>query len=299
MSKRESKRRLKRRSKGYRRAMMCINIIFIITISVFAIYGFMHTFTKKKEYRDKGLDAYNSGEYDKAVNYFDKAYKCDQWFSDRLDVDILFYKADCQVRLGEYEAANDTYSKLRNYPKSMTKDMDIELFITINNAYIDFENFNYADAVEGFIKIAEVDGYESFYLYAGICYENMDNYEAMYDCYCKYEELVACTGFICYKNASYNLMIGDYDQAISYVERGKNINDSEYLRKLEFKEAEIYEHDREFEAAFNTLGEYLEKYDGDLTSEEVRMYQCLAVTLLGYDTYFQSNIGNLYMESNY
>ena len=78
----------RRKNSGYRKIQLCYNLIFIIALLFIIIFGSMHVFTKKKALRKEGIDYYNKGEYEAAIESFDKALKCKQWFSDSVNVDI-------------------------------------------------------------------------------------------------------------------------------------------------------------------------------------------------------------------
>ena len=66
----------------------------------------------KKAFRGLGICYFFAKNFDNSVIYFDKALAIKEL--DYLDLDILRYKADAQMHLGNYEDATDIYSKVIN-----------------------------------------------------------------------------------------------------------------------------------------------------------------------------------------
>ena len=271
MSKRESKMRLKRRSKAYRKAMIVINVAFLAVIIFFGIYGALHTFTNKNKYREEGIEAYKAGEYEQAIEAFDKALDSNQWFSKKVDADILLYKAECQVKLEQYEEANQTYTSLKSYHTSNLHDIDLDFLISLNNAYIDFYSADYSSCVDVFVD-AYARGYNNLALNIGICYENLKDYDNMYKYYSLYENHFGTDTFICYKLSSYNIRQDNYDEAISYISKGKASGDSRYLKELCYTEILCYEHLSDYKKAYSLAGDYITAYPGDEKGQTIYAY---------------------------
>lgn len=289
MSKKESKKRLKRRSKGYRRAMIVINVFFLLFIISFGVYGALHTFTKKKEYRNKGVWYYNDKQYDIAIELFDKALSEDQWFSDKLDADILLYKAECQVMLKQYDAASATYKRLRNYPDYVMDEIDLDLLIKINSSFIMFDSGEYSNALSGFVEGYDA-GYENLSLYAGICYENLGDLDNMHKYYNYYKRFNGADSFLCYKEAVYFMSIDDInvtptneeeqerlvqncEKALAAIATGLKLDTGEYDRELRFAEIICHEKMLMYSQAFEEIRIYLERYPDD--DEGKKLYDFL------------------------
>lgn len=293
MSKKESKGRLKRRSKSYRRAMMIINIIFTLTIITFGIYGVLHTFTDKKKYRDQGVAEYKNRQYEKAIEFFDKALLENQWFADRIDADILSYKAECHVMLKQYDEASRTYERLKEYPNYVTDKFDIDLLIAINDSFLLFDQGEYEKALPGFVNAYKAD-YGNLSLYAGICYENMGDLENMHKYYEYYKQLHGADAFLCYKEATYYMSIKDmnpeyddsgneavlsnYEKALASIDEGLSLDDGGFDKELRFAKMVCHEKMNMFEEAYNEAELYVEKYPED--EDGVKLFKYLETRVL-------------------
>lgn len=283
MSKKESKKRLKRRSKSYRLAMMITNIVFVILIIFIGIYGALHTFTKKKEYRNKGVDEYKAGQYEKAIEFFDKALAEKQWFSDKLDADILLFKADSYIKLKQYDDSSRIYAELKKYPEYIKDDIDLELLIKVNNSFILFDKGDYTASVDGFVAGYNGD-YDSLSLYAGICYENLKDYDKMHLYYGYYKTIHGNDSFLSYKEATYYMNLEsdmpsntdndftNYDKALSAINVGLELDDGQYDKELRFAQIVCHEKKNELETAFEEAKEYIGFYPEDVEGKKLYDY---------------------------
>ena len=110
----KSARKKRSTSKKYRKLKIYYNLIFAVIVIFIVIYGSLHVFTKKKTFRNEGLDYFDKGEYEAAIECFNKALSINQWFSDSVDVDIEMYKADSYVKLYDFAAAGRVYSSIKS-----------------------------------------------------------------------------------------------------------------------------------------------------------------------------------------
>lgn len=266
---------------------MIVNIVFTLAIIIFGIYGVLHTFTKKKEYRDKGVECCKNRQYEEAVGYFDKALLENQWFADSMDADILLYKAECHVMLKQYDAASLTYERLKKYPDYVTDKFDIDLLIEINNSFILFDNGEYEKALPGFVNAYNAD-YENLSLYAGICYENMGDLENMHQYYDYYKQINGADAFLCYKEATYYMSLKDmnleYDdldseavisncgKALASIDEGLLLDDGTFDRELRFARIVCHEKMNMLGEAYDEAVLYVEKYPEDESGIEIFKY---------------------------
>ncbi len=292
MSNTVQKKRSKRRSKTYRQVGMIINLSFFVIIIVVAIVGAFHTFTNKRDYRDKGVSYYEQGDYENAIQSFNKALKCKQWFAGKLNVDIELYKADSYIKLTDYEDAGKVYQKITDkYPKRYYDSDEVKFMVKLCDALQMYKNGDYYSPVPYLTEAVE-HGYNDMCLNVAYCYEQQNNYDKMIAYYDKHIATVGITGYVAYKYADYYIYMGDYSSALSYVNQGIMLNSEEYMQKLKYLEILCYKGMADFETAYNYALTYNTEYPDDEAGADILAYLDTRVNLntnLVNDVY---NVGN-------
>ena len=292
MSNTVQKKRSKRRSKTYRQIGMIINLSFFVIIIVVAIVGAFHTFTNKRDYRDKGVSYYEQGDYENAIQSFDKALRCKQWFSGKLNVDIELYKADSYIKLTDYDEAGKVYQKITDkYPKRYYDSNEVKFMIKLCEALQMYKNGDYYSPVPYLTEAVE-HGYNDMCLNVAYCYEQQNNYDKMIAYYDKHIAAVGITGYVAYKYADYYIYTGDYSDALSYVNQGIMLNSEEYMQKLKYLEIICYKGMADFETAYNYALTYNTVYPDDEAGAVILAYLDTRVNIntnLVNDVY---NVGN-------
>ncbi len=292
MSNTVQKKRSKRRSKTYRQIGMIINLSFFVIIIVVAIVGAFHTFTNKRDYRDKGVSYYEQGDYENAIQSFDKALRCKQWFSGKLNVDIELYKADSYIKLTDYDEAGKVYQKITDkYPKRYYDSNEVKFMIKLCEALQMYKNGDYYSPVPYLTEAVE-HGYNDMCLNVAYCYEQQNNYDKMIAYYDKHIAAVGITGYVAYKYADYYIYTGDYSDALSYVNQGIMLNSEEYMQKLKYLEIICYKGMADFETAYNYALTYNTEYPDDEAGADILAYLDTRVNIntnLVNDVY---NVGN-------
>ena len=272
MSNTVQKKRSKRRSKTYRQIGMIINLSFFVIIIVVAIVGAFHTFTNKRDYRDKGVSYYEQGDYENAIQSFDKALRCKQWFSGKLNVDIELYKADSYIKLTDYDEAGKVYQKITDkYPKRYYDSNEVKFMIKLCEALQMYKNGDYYSPVPYLTEAVE-HGYNDMCLNVAYCYEQQNNYDKMIAYYDKHIAAVGITGYVAYKYADYYIYTGDYSDALSYVNQGIMLNSEEYMQKLKYLEIICYKGMADFETAYNYALTYNTEYPDDEAGADILAY---------------------------
>ncbi len=262
MNKQRRKKQLERRSQ------IIVRTTFLVIIALMLIISLPHLFTKKYKYRDKGVDCYNNEEYRKAVEYFDDALSCKQWFSKEVDIDILMYKADCHIRLEEFHDAYDTYGRiLTDYNDRYYSHDSIKFLENLSLCLESYSNGNYGSNAAVFAQAVE-KGYTEMSLYAANCYEKNGDYENMIKYYDIYTGIYGTSGKIAYKYASYYMSTEDYNKALSYIEAHPDIND-EYTDDLAYLRILCYSKLQNYEKAFSLAEEYTAKFPNDTAGKEI------------------------------
>lgn len=272
MSKKESKSRRKRRTKAYRRAVIITDIFFLCVIVLGLVLILTHTFTKKEKYREQAMNLYNQGDYLGAVTYFDKSIDCNQWFSDSINVDSALYKAECYFQLNMFEEAKKAYQDiLKKYDEKYYNKTEIDFLISLTENFMLFNQGEYFATVAKFVDAVE-RGYTEMSLYAAICYENQHNYEKMKEYYDKYSNVFGMNSYLYYKYATYYILKGDYNTAISYIQDGFFTTDVKYLEKLKYVEIMCYEQMNDYDYAYTLASQFIEKYPNNPNGKDMYDY---------------------------
>lgn len=272
MSNQRKGKRSKRRTKAYRQFAMFVNLFFLIAIVVFVISGALHIFTHKRDYRDEGVSLYEQGKYAEAIEEFDKALDCKQWFADKLNVDIELYKAECYIQMQDYKAAGQVYTKIdKAYSKRYYDAKENAFMIELCAALDSYAAGDYSSPVSCFSEAVD-RGYMDMCMYAASCYEYKQNYEKMTDYYDIYIENMGINPYVCYKYADYYLYKEDYNSALSYVNQGIMLGEQEYIQNLKYLEIICYEKLTDYNQAYTLALSYNSTYPDDKNGADMLAY---------------------------
>lgn len=290
MSDTGKRKRSRRRSRAYRQAGMIINLSFFIIIILFTIIGAFHVFTHKRSYRNEGVELYNKQEYAAAIDKFDKALDCRQWFADKLNVDICLYKADCYIRLYDYSAAADVYSYITSeYSKRYYEEDEVNFLIKLCDAMESFNKGDYSSPLPYLTEAVE-QGYTEMCVYVAYCYEQQENYDKMTAYYDKYIEKLGITSYIAFKYADYYIYAERYGDAITYAEQGLLAADNEYEKQLKYLQIIAYKGQGNYTDAYSLAASYNAAYPDDEKGTDILAY---LETRVNPDTTFVNNIYNV------
>ncbi len=302
MTPREEKKRLRRKKKAIRKALHVLNIALFILVVIITFVGVFHIFTPKKAYRNKGVDSFNAGEYEAAIEHFDKALGYNQWFSDKLNVDICYYKADAYLRLEMYPEAYNTYKYiLDEYSDSHYNEEDVTYLMTITDALIRFSKGEYYGSHGTFVD-AVSKGYTELAVYAAICYEHLDDYDKMKEYFDIYSREVGMDAYLCYKFAQYYIEQEDYNTGAAYTNQGLMQEDKTYEKQLRYTQIVCYEKLGQFNEAFALVKEYVELYPDDMKGADLYAYLDTRVNISEepindiYDLYGDDNSDDYFEE---
>ena len=271
MSKSESLKRQIRR-KAYRKATLIINVTFTIIIAFIIIYGLTHTFTKKTEYYDKGVDCYKAYNYEDAIGWFDKALGCKQMFSEELNVDIELYMADSYLKMDDFSSAKEIYTRVKKkYSKKYYDEERLEFMITLTDNLILFSNGDYVTPLET-LKQAVDKGYTELSLYVAMCYENVNDLDNMKQYYDIYSQSLGVNSYLALKYTQYYIEIEDYETALSYSNQGINLEDKEYIKELKYLQIVCNIKLAKYEYAYTLAETYVIEYPDDMEGQEIYEY---------------------------
>ncbi len=302
MTPREEKQRLRRKKKAMRKALHILNIALFILVVIITFVGIFHIFTPKKAYRNKGIECFNAGDYETAIEHFDKALGYNQWFSDKLNVDICYYKADAYLRLEQHQDAYNTYNYIINeYSDSHYNKEDVLYLMKITEALIKFSKGEYYSSHTTFVEAVD-RGYKELAVYAAICYEFLDDYEKMKEYFDIYSREVGMDAYLCYKFAQYYIEQEDYNTGVAYTKQGLLQEDKTYEKQLRYTQIVCYEKLGQFSEAYAQAKEYIELYPDDIKGKDLYAYLDTRVNISEepindiYDLYGDDDYADEYFE---
>lgn len=136
-------------------------------------------------WRGLGIASYKTGDYEEAIEDLNRALDYSGIWIGKTEYDILWYRADAEKALGDYEAAADTYSALRELEgdtaliryfrgsmycllqdkEKAMEDFDAAVNMKGNgyelfwNIYDSMAQAGWADDAEAYLKLAQQPGY--------------------------------------------------------------------------------------------------------------------------------------------
>lgn len=256
-------------SKKYRKIKLYYNIIFAVIIVFMVIYGALHVFTKKKAFRNDGLKYYEKGEYEAAIESFNKALSINQWFSESVDVDIEMYKADSYIKLSDFAAAGRVYSSIKSkYPEKYYDADEIDFLIELTGALDKYKYGDYTTTVACFNRAVEA-GYTEMSIYVANCYEQNGDYEKMKSNLDIYTGSFGYTPDICYKYAAYYIVMNDYSSALICIEQGLSYGENAYTQEFLYAQILCYANTDNYEKAFELASSYKDTYPDDTKGADI------------------------------
>ena len=244
-------------------SLLIFNVVFYVLLFIGVSFVLIHMISPKKSIRDKGILAFHSGEYSEALKYFDDALAEKQWFSDRVDVDLMLYKADCLIRLDRFSEAMLVYTDVKQkYDEKFWKNRELDYLIEINGNLQKFYQGDYVSTVAGFLSAIE-NGHPEMNLYAAICYHRQGNYEKMKEYFDNYISVYGMSSFLYFEYGEYYISMGQIDDALKCIEQGITAKDQTYIKQLLFEQAYCYKEKRDYNKAFTLAKDYVMQYPED------------------------------------
>ena len=171
--------------------MTSLVILLLVAILLTACGG-----EDKYALRDQGIELYNSGKYAQAILAFDSAMEASDGQVSELQYDILKYRGECEIRIGDYQAAKESYGALYELCKDSPDYADIEQI---------YNELSSLDKLQAAVKLIDQGSYEEAYTslerYAkadgtftgaaalynkAVCAEYLGNFEEAYDLFSQY-----------------------------------------------------------------------------------------------------------------
>ncbi|MDE6024446.1 MAG: tetratricopeptide repeat protein [Lachnospiraceae bacterium] len=268
MSTDRRRKRRRRRKRINRQAQIIFRSMFVIILVPAIIISALHLFSKKNKYRETGLKLYNEGQYEEAITYFDKSLDCKQWFTKKMDVDSLMYKADAHIHLAEYYKAYEAYDtiltkyKKRYYDKDKVNELSV-IAITLDS----YSNGNYKDEAPVFAKLVDY-GYVELSLYAGHCYEMLGDDNNMLKYYDIYTGAFGFNQHLANRYATLYMFREDYNKALSYIESNLDGNGDEQ-KDLLYNQILCYTKLGDYDRALSLAESFINIYPDDKRGKDI------------------------------
>ena len=191
-------------------------------------------------------------DYEKSLADYDKAIKLDS-----KNYDYYFGKYFLLVETGETEKALAVL-KMAAGIKGKTQEDNFNL------AKVHYYMENYDNAVSEFSE-AFRNGFTEAYYFLGSIYEQKEDYKNAVNNYSMYiKEGANITSASVYDRIAFcKMKLGEYGDALSYIQTGLKYNDITLSRSLKRNEVIAYENMGDFEKAYALMNEYMKAYPED------------------------------------
>ncbi|MBR1599812.1 MAG: hypothetical protein IJ661_13005 [Lachnospiraceae bacterium] len=224
------------------------------------VFIYFFSYGSKYNFKTKALAVYDDGDYQGAVSLFEEALKPQLPFINKFDNDIRMYLADCYVNLEEYEMAVYEYEKILFW--SDEPDDNVKYLENIANGLMLYKWKDYRQALPKLQKAYE-DGYRDLVLYVGSCYGQLGDYDNMQIYYNIFLQNNEMNSFMYAQYAALSLDKNDLENALTYIETGKTIEDQSSIKEILFDEIVYYEKIKDYNTAFEKVKQFLDIYPTD------------------------------------
>lgn len=208
-------------------------------------------------YREAGIGALNSGDYETAIASFDQAIEASKGLVGAFDIDVLRYRAEAEYLIRDYQAAADTYGILLEVDKELPEYYNLRCAARAGAG-------DYPGAVSDFNRSGELDpegkapGRAQALLAAGAALEGQGSSEEAMVLY-EQAEAAGIESAELYNRMGLNRMTEeDYDGAVAYFSKGLSAADSGNVPELLYNQAAAYEQKGDFSKALELLTQYVE-----------------------------------------
>jgi|GEM_PF-4151978 len=149
-----------------------VNLMFCIFCMALLMLGCAKN--ERYAHRKSGLEYFAYENYEGAIVEFDKAINASSGIIGGFEKDVLSYKGEALLRLGNYESAVGVYEKLTTMDK---KNKDFQyLFYMSEAGKLESEN-DYENAVVKYEEALAIKENADLYNRLGICESELGNYE--------------------------------------------------------------------------------------------------------------------------
>lgn len=205
------------------------------------------------QYRQQGIEALQSGEYEEAVELFQKALDNANGRIGEIEMDICYYKAYAQILSGDMDGAKTTYDALIDYDDANGNAYLLRGNLHLLSEDIDAACKDYDKAIQ-----CEGKGYE-LYIYA---YEQLKAFgyaEQGEEYLNRALELKSKTKEEYRERGKIHIILGNYAEAKEALSNAQNLGDEESKLYM----AQVLELEGDLEAAAAIYENYAKLHEGD------------------------------------
>lgn len=168
---------------------------FLSILSFLLMTGCVSTDKDRYELRKEAISLYNDGNYEEAIDLFNKALNSRPGEVSDFQYDILKYRAECELRSGDYEKAKETYQALLSLDEEENQERynalldEFEKLDEIEEANSLFNEGDYTAAYDKYKTSASLDGTAAgkiAWFNEAVCAEYLGNYSEAYSLYSEF-----------------------------------------------------------------------------------------------------------------
>lgn len=232
----------------------------VLIAVIILVYGV--SFGVKYSMRDKAVSLYGQGDYEGALALFEEALKPRLPLLESFDNDVRFYMADCYVNQGDYGDACYMYSKI----KLWAGDHKIDGLDKLEKIAYGLQLYawqEYRSALPILLEAYE-NGYGDLVLYVGSCYGQTGDLSNMQIYYNVFLQEHPMNSFMYAQYAAIALDENRMEDALNYIETGKQLEDQSNIKELLYDEIVYYEKQKDYNTAYEKAKAFVEAYPTDV-----------------------------------
>lgn len=238
-------------------------LFLVYVFLVVLLYGV--SFGVKYSMREKAISLYEQQDFEGAIDMCYEALKPRLPLLERFDNDVRFYLADCYINIGEYELACQQYDFIRLWSDEDEVE-GLDYLQNVSYGLLLYSWEEYRSALPILLEAYE-DGYRDLVLYVGSCYGQIGDTENMQIYYNVFLQDNPMNSFMYAQYAAIALDEGRYEEALSYIETGKKLQDQSNIKEILFDEIVYYENMKDYNTAYQKAAEFVELYPNDVSGK--------------------------------
>ena len=250
------------RKKRKKKKVTLQNVVkLFVTIVILLVITYGVSIGVKYSMFSKGLTLYQKEDYEGAIDLLEEALKPRLPFLEEFDNNVRLYLADCYVNIGAYGDACYEYSQVKLWAEDEVEGLDYLQDVAYGLQLYDWKDYRSALPI---LLQAYEDGYSDLVLYVGSCYGqtgDLENMQLYYDVFLQENEM---NSFMYAQYAAIALDEGRMEEALAYIEKGKQLEDQSNIKELLFDEIVYYEKLKDYNAAYAKAKAFVEAYPQDV-----------------------------------